>query len=129
VSARNFITAAIATAGFQLSVPASRTATVTGSAVDLLNVEGPILVSQDVGAVTGSSPTLAGKIQDSADGSTDWQDISGATFTSVTAANNLQAIKVEANECRRYIRYVGTIGGSTPNFTVGVQAWGRKALV
>jgi hypothetical protein len=108
----------------QLSVPASRTTTVTGSAVDILNLRGSALVVQDVGAVTGTTPTLAGKIQDSADGSTDWQDVTGAAFTQVTAANKVEAIALNVDSCRRYIRYVGTIGGTTPNFTVGASIHG-----
>lgn len=127
---RNFITAAISTTGFQLAAPASNTSTLTGSAVDILNIDGPMLVTQSVGTVSGTTPTWDGKIQDSADGSTDWQDVSGATFTQVTASTNLQAIKLEASQVRRYIRYVGTIGGtSTPTFPVAVSAWGRKATV
>jgi hypothetical protein len=108
----------------QLSVPAARTSTVTGSAIDILPLRGKGLVVQDVGAVTGTTPTLNGKIQDSADGSTDWTDITGATFTEVTAANNVQCIPLNVDNCRRYVRWVGTLGGTTPNFTVGVSLHG-----
>ncbi|HND52536.1 MAG TPA: hypothetical protein PLV92_09075 [Pirellulaceae bacterium] len=129
MSGRNFITAAISTAGFILSAPATRTTTVTGAAVDILNVDGPMLVVQHVGTVTGTTPTLDGKLQDSADGSTGWADITGATFTQVTASDNLQAIKLEASEVKRYVRYVGTIAGTTPSFPMSISAWGRKASV
>jgi len=127
---RNFITAAISTTGFILANPASNTSTLTGSSVDILDVDGPMLIVQQVGTVSGTTPTWDGKIQDSADGSTDWQDVTGATFTQVTASNKIHAIKLEASQVRRYIRYVGTIGGtSTPTFPVAVSAWGRKATV
>lgn len=127
---RNFITAAISTTGFILANPASNTSTLTGSAVDILDVDGPMLIVQQVGTVSGTTPTWDGKIQDSADGSTDWQDVTGATFTQVTASNKIHGIKLEASQVRRYIRYVGTIGGtSTPTFPVSVSAWGRKATV
>ena len=108
----------------QLSVPASRTSTVTGSAIDILPIRGKALVVQDVGAVTGTTPTLNGKLQDSADGSTDWTDIAGAVFAEVTAANKVECIPLNVDNCRRYVRWVGTLGGTTPNFTVGVTMHG-----
>ena len=90
---------------------------------------GNLLVIQDTGTVSGTTPTLDGKIQNSADGSTGWADISGATFAQVTASNNTQTIAVAANACLGYIRYVGTIAGTTPSFMVGVQALGTKTSV
>lgn len=93
---------------FILSSSASQASTVTGSAVNLMtnDYEGPMAITQQIGAVTG---TIVGKIQDSADGSTGWTDVAGATFTSVGTANNVQTIVVNNRECRGYIRYVGTI--------------------
>ena len=113
----------------ELSPPAARTSTVTGSAVDLLGYKGRIKVSQEVGAVTGTSPTLDGKIQDSADGSTGWADVTGATFTQVTASTSLLSIGVDTRLAKRYIRYVGTIAGTTPSFTMAVNAVGQKQTI
>jgi len=64
--------------------------------------------------VSGTTPSLAGKIQESADGSTNWSDISGATFTAVTGSDNLQSISFDRTQ--RYVRYVGTISGTSPSF-------------
>jgi hypothetical protein len=80
--------------------------------------DGPCFAIQQVGAVSGTSPTLAGKIQESADGSTGWSDVSGATFATVTASTNNQAITFERT--KRYLRYVGTVGGTSPSFAVAV---------
>lgn len=99
------------------------TANATGSAVDLLEYEGPVVVVQNIGAVTGS---CAGKIQDSADGSTDWQDVTGWTFTSASAAGQ-QSITISADGCRRYIRYLGTI--TTGPSVMAVVAIGKKKYV
>lgn len=88
------------------AVSAANTAAATGSAVDLRGYEGAVEITQCKGAGTG---TLDGKIQDSADGSTDWQDVTGATFTQAGTGANTQAIALNANSVRRYIRYVGTI--------------------
>lgn len=105
---------------------AARTSTVTGSAIDLQTYIGKVAIIQQVGTVSGTTPTLDGKIQDSADGSTGWTDVSGATFTQVTASNNQQVIAVDTRVARRYVRYVGTIAGTTPSFAVGVIATGEK---
>lgn len=99
----------------------SRTATLTGAAVDVRDYEGMALITQMVGVPTaGSSPTWDGKVQTSADGSTGWADVTGATFTQVTSAAAVQAIAVDLNACSRYIRVVGTLGGtSTPTYPAG----------
>ena len=91
-----------------LSNAASQASTVTGSAVNLMtpDIDGLMEITQNIGAVTGS---ITGKIQDSADGSTGWADLTGATFTQVSSANNTQRIVIDARATRGYIRYVGTI--------------------
>lgn len=88
------------------AVSAANTAAATSSAVDLLGYEGPVLVIQNHGTGTG---TLDGKLQDSGDGSTDWQDVTGATFTQVTTTANTQKLALSPRGVRRYVRYVGTI--------------------
>jgi hypothetical protein len=104
--------------------PRTVTASVNGSSGDLLAGDGCCFAVQQVGAVSGTAPTLAGKIQESADGSTNWADVSGATFSAVTASDNLQAISFDRT-CR-YVRYVGTIGGTTPSFILGVIVGEQK---
>ena len=63
----------------QAAPPAARTATVTGTGFDVSNYIGNITFSQSVGTVTGTTPTLDGKIQDSADNSS-FTDVTGATL-------------------------------------------------
>lgn len=113
-----------------LSTPEGEvSSTVTGSAVDIRGFIGNIKVTQDVGTATGTSETLDGKIQDSADGSTGWADVTGATFTQVTDSDDVQSISVETRATKRYIRYVGTIAGSTPTFDLGVSLVGYTDTV
>lgn len=107
-----------------LFAPDVETSTITGSAVDTRGFVGNTKVTQDVGTVGGTSPTLDGKLQDSADGSTNWADISGATFTQVTASDDVQSISVETRAHKRYIRYVGTIAGTSPTYDIGVSMVG-----
>lgn len=108
---------------------AARTSTLTTSSVDVRSYKGGLIVEQLVGVVSGTTPTLAGKIQTSADGSTGWADITGETFTSVTATDSFQKIGFDVRETHGYIRYVGTIAGTTPSFTMGVVLLGQKERV
>src|SRR5262245_48321618 len=98
--------------------PRSVTSTVTGSAGDLQTGDGRCFAIQQVGTMTGTSPTIAGKIQESADGSTGWADVAGATFTTVTNNDNVQAITFDRTQ--RYVRYVGTVTGTSPSIPVAV---------
>lgn len=107
-----------------LSAAASQASTVTGSAVDLIDYEGPVTISQNHGTGTG---TLTGKIQDSADGSTGWADVSGAAFTQSTTTADCQAISLWPRQIRRYVRYVGTIVTGPQN--VAVTLTGMKKSV
>jgi hypothetical protein len=106
--------------------PRTVTASVNGSSGDLLAGDGCCFAIQQVGAVSGTSPTLAGKIQESADGTT-WSDVAGATFTTVTTADNVQAITFDRT--LRYVRYVGTVGGTSPSFIVAVVISEQKKQV
>jgi len=109
-----------------LAPAAANVATLTGEAVDIRDLEGPALVMQTSGAGTGTTPTLDGKLQHSADGSTDWADIAGATFAQVLEEASLQKFALNPNGTRGYIRYVGTIAGDTPSFALGVLIAGMK---
>lgn len=113
-----------------LSSAAAQTSTVTGSWVDVREYEGDIVVIQDVGTVSGTTPTLNGKIQhaSAADG-TGAADVSGATFTEVTASNSKQKITFPAGSIAGWVRYVGTIAGTTPSFIVSATALSRKETV
>ena len=106
--------------------PQIATSTVTGTGGDLINGDGRCFAYQQVGAVSGTSPTLDGKIQESSDNST-WTDVAGATFTQVTAANNYQAITFDRT--KRYLRYLGTIGGTSPSFALAVVISEQKKQV
>lgn len=107
---------------------AARTATVTATGLDLRGYKGVVKVCQLVGVVSGTTPTLDGKIQQSPDNST-WVDVAGATFTQVTASDSYQSIGVDLRKTGGYIRYVGTIAGTTPSFTMGVTLVAEKALI
>ena len=107
--------------------PQTITSSTNGSAVDMISADGLCSALQQVGTVSGTSPTLAGKIQESADGSTNWTDISGAAFASVTASNNNQIVSFERT--KRYLRYVATLGGTSPSYAIAALMAEQKKEV
>ena len=88
--------------------PASQASTFNGAGwTDVRGFEGDLLIIQTVGAITGS---ITGKLQDATDGSgTSAADVSGATFTVVSAANSILKLVLPRVSVRGWIRYTGTI--------------------
>ncbi len=76
-----------------------------------------------VTAVTGATPSMTLRIQDSANGSTGWADI--VTFTAITAAGSEQVQMAAGTTVERYLRAIWTMTGSSPDFTFAV-AFGRN---
>ena len=107
------ITAAVASA--------SVTATATSSAIDLKEFDGDVLLVLNCAAGTGSSPTLDIKVQDSDETGGTYGDLSGATFTQVTDSASVQTLEVNKDECKRFIKIVQTVGGSSPVFVYGIS--------
>lgn len=96
-----------------------------GAAVDMGMAAGPITAQLMTGAVGGTSPTLDVKMQESETSGGTYTDISGATFTQVTAANQFQTIRF--NRTKRYVRFHGTVGGSsTPTVAACGLIQGQK---
>lgn len=110
----------------QMDVPAARTADFDGTAFDTLDYEGDILVLQEVNAVTGTTPSLAGLIKHSDTSGGAYTAVSGATFTAVTAANNRQAKSVRIGETKRFIKWCGVVTGTSPSLTAGAAFLGKK---
>lgn len=99
---------------FPLHPVAAETATFTGATTniaDLATFEGDILLLLDSGAAAASG-TMTGKIQHSANGTTNWDDVTGGGFTAVAQAASRQTLVLNGDDLRRYIRFVGTIAAS-----------------
>lgn len=108
-----------------LAVPSlaalSRTASANGAAVDRLGYEN-VMVALHIGAHdrTTGDETLDVKIQESADGSTGWADITGAAFTQIAAqtiaatVGNVYTMSIRPDGRKRYYRAVSTSAGTTP---------------
>jgi hypothetical protein len=111
------------------AISAANTAAATSGAAKWLDVriyDGEILVIQQIGAVTGS---ITGKMQSASDANgTGAADITGATFTIVSAANNTQSIAVDPKKVvGGFLGYVGTI--VTGPALVSVTAAAKKHVV
>jgi len=105
--------------------PQATDTAVEGGAIDTQGFSSAMAVVEN-GAATGtpSSYTVDGKVQTSADGSTGWADITGATITQMTANNKSAQIRVDGLNLGtnyRYIRLLITAamtGGSSPKAVV-----------
>lgn len=109
--------------GVELAPAASRTSTLTGTGIDVLEYEGVALVLLNASAGTGTSPTLDVKLQHSDDDST-YEDVASGAFSQVTDAAETAGVKVmklNVSDLKRYLRVVGTIAGTTPSFDFGVE--------
>ena len=107
---------------------AARTATGQTSGIDLRGYDGDVVFVLDSAAGAGTSPTLDVTIEDSADNSSFAAISSGAVaFTQVTGTAAAQAVSVNKDDARRYVRIKYTIGGSSgQSFTFSVNGFGLK---
>ena len=105
---------------------AARTATGQTAGIDLRVYDGDVVFVLDSAAGAGTSPTLDVTIEDSADNSS-FSALSGAAFTQVTGTAAAQAVSVNKDDARRYVRIKYTIGGSSgQSFTFSVNGFGLK---
>ena len=110
---------------FPLHPVAQETVTFTGATTniaDLNNFEGDIQIILDSGAAAASG-TMTGVIQDSDDGSTGWNPVTGGAFTAVAQAASFQVLTINCDNIKRYIRFVGTIAASGTT-TYSVRGYG-----
>ena len=110
------------------SVSAANTAAATSGSglwLDVRPYEGEIMVTLDLGAVTG---TIAGKLQSATDANgAGAADITGATF-GTTGANSTTKITVDPKAVvGGFLGFVGTI--ATGPSLVSVVASGKKKIV
>ena len=106
--------------------PATVNDTSGGTGIDMQDADGRCFAVQVVGNVSGTGPSLAGKIQESSDNSA-WTDVTGAAFTAVTASNNVQTIVFDRT--KRYLRHHRTVAGTTPQFALSVLIGEQRKTV
>ena len=99
-----------------------------GKWLDVRPYDGEILVTQQIGAVGGG--TIVGKLQSGTDANgTGAADITGAVFTTVSAANKTHTYALDPKKVvGGFLGYVGTITVGAP-VLVSVVATGKKKYV
>lgn len=107
-------------------------ATADGTGVSVVDFVGSVAFTLSGKNVAGTNPTMIVKLQHSDDDS-DYTDISGAVFTTITAAGTkaatLEKIYVNVDGCKKYIRAVKTIGGTdSPQFLLSLTGLGLKQV-
>lgn len=94
---------------------------ITGTAVDFLNFDGNVGMVQVVGTVASTTFTFAGKVQEADTATGTYSDISGATAANITSTTGAQIVSVcSFQRTKRFLRYVGTEGGTTPTMSLDV---------
>ncbi len=110
-------------------VPFAQTTTTTGTFVDFENMSSNMASAvMQVGAVSGTEGTFDVRMQSSTATNTGYVDIPGATFTQVTTSGlttggALQIISFQVPQ--RYVRAVGTAGGTFTSMLFGVSVFGQ----
>lgn len=86
-----------------------------GAAVDLGTRDRLLRQTLAVTAASGTTPTLAVRLECSADGATGWRTFASFALTAVAVVEKITAISPE-----RWVRAAWTIGGALPSFTFAV---------
>jgi hypothetical protein len=103
---------------------------VTGATIDFVTCDNNCFAIQVIGTVGGTAPTFIGKIQEAITATGTYADVSGAVFptiTSTTGANIIQTINFQRT--LQYLRYIGTISGTTSSVALDVLILGQKKQV
>ncbi len=100
-----------------LTLTAQAAGTVTSGPVTSAGKAGHVLVMAHVSAITGTTPTLAVSLEQSADGSSGWTALAGSAVATLTAVGNGVAY---AYPTANFVRVTATVGGTTPAVTAKV---------
>ncbi len=99
----------------------------TSAGVDLSSVGVDCFGIQNIGTVSSTSVALAGKFQESATATGTFADITGATFAAITSTTGSLIVQtVKFLRTQPFVRYIGTIAGTTPTIALDVMVGGMK---
>jgi len=101
---------------FALAPTAERTADLDGTAVDLNDYEGDVVVILDV--ENGGTSTLDVKVQSSDTSGGTYSDVTGAAFTQVSTSASKQVLVFAKSDAKRYVKVVSTTSTSTHTYSV-----------
>lgn len=111
-----------------LAASASRATNLDGTTIDIGAYEGSCVITLNSSAATaGTNPTLDVKLQHCDTEGGTYADVTGGAFAQVTSAASHQKLLVNANSLKRWVKAVGTLGGTnSPAFTYGAGLVGLK---
>jgi hypothetical protein len=92
-------------------------ATVSSGPIANAGAAAYVLAMVQITAITGTSPTLVVSLDESADGSTSWTAVTGATTAALTAAGSAVLF---GKPTKNFVRVTATIGGTTPAVTANI---------
>jgi len=109
-----------------IAAPTAALATgVTGTGVDCIALDGQMGLVQVVGTVASTSFSFSGKVQEADTATGTYSDITGATTPALTSTTGAQIVNsVSFQRTKRFLRYVGTEGGTTPTMSLDVMFLG-----
>ena len=105
----------------------TKTSNSNGSAKDLVDYEGDILLILNSTAGTGTdTPTLTVKVKDNDESSGSFGYVTGGQFEAVTDTASVQKLVLNSNEIKRFIKINSIISGTNPSFTFSVDVVASK---
>lgn len=103
----------------------------TATGISIKDFSGPVMFQVHSAVPTGNADnTCNGKITHCATVDGSYTDVTGAAFAEIddTAGGSLQNITANANEMLEFVKFVGTIAGTTPSFMMGASVTGIKQV-
>jgi hypothetical protein len=104
------------------------TTTTSQTGIDISKYIGTIKLPYSVTAVSGTTPTLAAKIQESDTVGGTYTDVTGGGYTGLTDADGFETLHLETRKLKSFIRLTETLGGSSPVYDSGLVLVGRKQV-
>ena len=96
-----------------------------GSAIDLVQYEGPVLVTLDCTAGT-SDMTCAVKLTECDTSGGSYTDVSGGAFTQVTTTASAQTLLLNSDSLKRFVKLSIDVGGTNPSYRISGKIFGVK---
>lgn len=117
-----------------LHVPQDENADFSSDSIDLSVYEGVVVILAFARSVSGTTPTLALRLHDSADDSsfalTEAKATNGDSFglNNPDGAGSQTVFRVDVAKFgnRKFLKLNGDLGGETPVYTVGAYVMGQK---
>jgi hypothetical protein len=102
--------------------PVSTGASTTGTGIDTIGYNGLGAFVLQHGTATGTTPELNVKLQHSTALGSGYTDVTNGAFTQATAYAGIEALEVDMNSVKRYVRAYAGIPDATSVFKFGVSA-------